>query len=312
MNLPFSVFTLCSILLSTAACAQRIPGNVRIDDTAVFPESITSSADGTLYIGSVKGNVYRAAPGSSIARPWIRHSPENGILTILGVLADAASNTLWLCSAPNFFGLERSEGVTSLMAFDLQSGAQKGRYEFPAPGGVCNDITIAADGTAFASDTGGGRILTLAPGASELAVFGSDPSLVGIDGLAFNGDGVLYVNNVRSNQIIRVERNAEGTMGALTQLTLSTELGGPDGIRLLSGNRFIQAEGTIGRVHLVDVEGDAATITVLDDTLVSAPGVTAVGGTAYVIESNIQYLLDPSLKGQEPEAFILKAIPIPE
>lgn len=311
MNLRLSLFTVCSVLLSTTACAQRIAGDVRIDDTAVFPESLTSATDGTLYIGSVKGIVYRAAPGSRIAREWIHHSPENGILAILGVLADDAHNTLWLCSAPNFFGPERSEGVTSLMAFDLQTAEQKGRYEFP-DGGVCNDITIAADGTAFASDTGGGRILTLAPGTSEMTVFGAAPLLVGIDGLAFNGDGVLYVNNVRSNQIIRAARNAEGTMGALTVLTLSTELGGPDGIRLLSGNRFIQAEGTIGRVHLVDVAGEAATITVLDDTLVSSPGVTAVGNTAYVIESNIQYLLDPALKGQEPEAFIIKAIPIPE
>jgi sugar lactone lactonase YvrE len=302
---------LCALLWSSAACAQRSPGDVRIDDTAVFPESITSSADGTLYIGSVKGNVYRAAPDSSTAQAWIRHSPENGILTILGVLADDAHATLWLCSAPNFFGPERSEGVTALHAYDLQSGEQKGRWDFPG-GGVCNDVTIAADGTAFASDTGGGRILTLAPGASEMNVYGADPSLVGIDGLAFSGDGVLIVNNVRSNQLIRVDQNPDGTMGKLTQLTLSTELGGPDGLRLVSGNRFIQAEGTVGRIHLADIDGDNATITVLDDTLESSPGVTVVGNTAYALESNIQYLLDPNLKGQEPEAFIVKAIALPE
>ncbi len=297
--------------MSCAAVAERDDGDIRIDDTAVFPESVTSSADGTVYVGSVAGNVYRAMPDSNVAHAWIRHSPENGILTILGVLADDAHNTLWLCSAPNFFGPERSEGVTALHAYDLQSGEQKGRYDFPG-GGVCNDVTIAADGTAFASDTGGGRILTLAPGASELTVFGTDPSLVGIDGLAFSGEDVLIVNNVRSNQLIRVDRNADGTMGALTQLTLDTELGGPDGLRLLSGNRFIQAEGTVGRIHLADVNGDAATITVLDDTLISSPGVTVVGNIAYAIESNIQYLLDPNLKGQEPEMFVLKAIALPE
>lgn len=297
--------------VSATAFAAREPGDIRIDDTAVFPESVTSSADGTIYVGSVKGNVYRALPDSSVARAWIRHSPENGILTILGVLADDAHNTLWLCSAPNFFGPERSEGVTALHAYDLQSGEQKGEWDFPG-GGTCNDITIAADGTAFASDTAGGRILTLAPGASELTVWGSDPALVGIDGLAFSGDGVLIVNNVRSNQLIRVERNADGTMGTLTPLNLDMELGGPDGLRLISGNRFIQAEGTIGRVHLVDIDGDNATITVLNDLLLSSPGVTAVGNMAYAIESNIQYLLDPNLKGQEPEMFVLEAITLPE
>jgi sugar lactone lactonase YvrE len=311
MSLRLAIFSLYATLFSALACAQRVPGDVRIDDTAVFPESVTSTSDGTLYTGSVKGNVYRAAPSSNTASVWIRHSQQNGILTILGVLADEASNTLWLCSAPNFFGPERSEGVSALMAFDLTSGTQKGRYDFPAPAGVCNDITVAADGTAFASDTGNGRIFMLAPGASELVLFGSDPALVGIDGLAFSGDGMLYVNNVRSNQLVRVARNSDGTMGALTILKLSTQLGGPDGLRLLDGNRFIQAEGTVGRVHIAEIEGIEATITVLDDSFVSSPGVTVVGNTAYVIESNIQYLTDPQLKGQQPEAFWLKAIALP-
>lgn len=296
--------------LAASALAEREPGDIRIDDTAVFPESVTSSADGTIYVGSVKGNVYRALPDSNVAHAWIRHSPENGILTILGVLADDAHDTLWLCSAPNFFGPERSEGVTALHAYDLQSGAQKGKWDFPG-GGTCNDITIASDGTAFASDTAGGRILTLAPGATELSIWGSDPALVGIDGLAFSDDGVLIVNNVRQNQMIRVDRNADGTMGALTQLALNLELGGPDGLRLISGNRFIQAEGTIGRVHLLDIAGDTATVTVLNELLESSPGVTVVGNMAYAIESNIQYLLDPNLKGQEPEMFILEAISLP-
>jgi sugar lactone lactonase YvrE len=310
MNRKIALGFLPLYALATAAFAAREPGDIRIDDTTVFPESVTSSADGTVYVGSVKGNVYRAMPDSSVAQAWIRHSPENGILTILGVLADDAHNTLWLCSAPNFFGPERSEGVTALHAYDLQSGEQKGKWDFPG-GGTCNDITIAADGTAFASDTAGGRILTLAPGATELTVWGADPALVGIDGLAFSGDGVLIVNNVRQNQLIRVDRNADGSMGALKVLTLDTELGGPDGLRLVSGNRFIQAEGTVGRVHFADIDGDNATITILNETLESSPGVTVVGNTAYAIESNIKYLLDPNLKGQEPEVFVLEAITLP-
>lgn len=310
MNVKTALAFLSLSALATSALAAREPGDIRIDDTAVFPESVTSSADGTIYVGSVKGNVYRALPDSSVAQAWIRHSPENGILTILGVLADDAHNTLWLCSAPNFFGPERSQGVTALHAYDLQSGEQKGKWDFPG-GGACNDITIDADGTAFASDTAGGRILTLAPGGTELTVWGADPALVGIDGLAFSGEGVLIVNNVRQNQLIRVDRNADSTMGALKVLTLNLELGGPDGLRLLGGNRFIQAEGTVGRVHLADIEGDSATITVLNETLESSPGVTAVGNMAYAIESNIKYLLDPNLKGQEPEMFVLKAITLP-
>jgi len=292
----------------SATAAAQLP-DIRIMDTQVFPESITSTADGTVYAGSVKGIVYKAMPGSAEALPWIEHSEANGILTILGVLADEKSQTLWLCSAPNFFGPERSEGVSSVMAFDLASGTQKGVYPFPE-GGVCNDVTVAEDGTVFAADTPNGRILALDPGSAALRVFGQSDLLRGIDGIAFSADWTLYANNVQTNGIYRVGVTADNTMGELTALTLSHELGGPDGMRLIDGNRFIQAEGTVGRLGIVTIEGDAATLTVLKEDLTSSPGATVVGNTAYVIESNIQYLLNPDLKGQEPEAFMLYAVPL--
>jgi len=300
----------CATSLAACAHAQSPLPDIRIMDTQVFPESLSAASNGTIYIGSVAGNVYKAAPGTAEAHAWIQHSPDNGILTILGVLADENSNTLWLCSAPNFFGPERSQGVSSVMAFDLASGAQKGSYPFP-DGGTCNDITLAEDGTVLATDTPGGRILALAPGASMLRVFGQSDLLRGIDGIAFSGDWTLYANNVQTQKIYRIAVNADDTMGALTELTLSHELGGPDGMRLIEGNRFIQAEGTIGRLSVVTIEGDSATLTVIDDALESSPGATMVGNTAYVLESNIQYLLNPDLRGQEPPAFMVLARPLP-
>lgn len=284
--------------------------DIRIDDTRVFPESITSTSDGTVISGSVKGYVYRTEPGGTIARPWIAHTPENGILTILGVLADEKTHTLWLCSVPNFFGPERSQGTSSLMAFDLDDGSQKGVYPFPAPGGACNDITIGADGSVFASDTPNGRILVLDPGKETLRVFGQSSVLRGIDGIAFSGDWTLYANNVQTNQIFRVGFNDFGGMGELTTLNLSHALGGPDGMRLIAGNRFIQAESGIGRLSIVTIDGNDATLDILSDTLQSSPGATVVGDTAYVIESNIQYLTDPDLRGQDPDAFMLPAFPL--
>jgi len=307
-----TIFCASVLLASAVASTQtRAAADIQIMDTEVFPESITSATDGTIYIGSVKGNVYRAAPGADQAHPWIRHSAANGILTILGVLADDARNTLWLCSVPNFFGPERSEGLTALKSFDLTSGELTGSWDFPAPGGVCNDITLAADGTAYASDTSNGRIFTLAPGAASLVEFGADPSLVGIDGLAFSADGTLYVNNVRTQEIIRVAVNANGGMGALTSLKLSHELGGPDGMRLIDGNRFIQAEGTIGRVGILEINGDSAQLTVLRDDLISSPGATVAGNTAFVLESNIGHLLNPELKDKEIPPFMVYAVPLP-
>jgi hypothetical protein len=303
------LFLTVSITSCTATNTRDTTQDIRIADTQVFPESITALSDGTVIAGSVKGIVYRSEPGGLVARPWIQHSAKNGILTILGVLADEKSDTLWLCSVPNFFGPERSEGVTSLMAFNLSDGTQRGNYYFPE-GGACNDIAVGADGSVFAADTPGGRILILEPGRDELRVFGQAAVLGGIDGIAFSEDWTLFANNVQTNQIFRVGFDESGDMGELSTLNLSHALGGPDGMRLIEGSRFIQAESGIGRLSVITIEGNDVVLDILADDLVSSPGATVVGNTAYVIESNIQYLFDPQLRGQEPPSFMLLAYPL--
>ena len=64
-------------LLSFVFCAVAHAGSkplpdVLIDDTNVYPESMSAAHDGTLYIGSMKGIIFRATPGSPKAEPWIR------------------------------------------------------------------------------------------------------------------------------------------------------------------------------------------------------------------------------------------------
>jgi sugar lactone lactonase YvrE len=293
-----------------AQAAQAALPDIRIDDTGVFPESITSAADGSIYVGSVKGIVYRAMPGEATAEPWIRPDSVNGILTIFGVLADEASDTLWLCSTPNAFGTERSQGPASLKAFGLGTGSFEASYPLPPPASVCNDIAVAADGSAYISDTRNGRIFKLAKGAGTLALYGADPALVGIEGLAFGADGNLYVNNVRSNKVFRVDTAANGTMTGLTSLSVSRDLAGPDGLRHIAGNRFLQAEDTGRRVEILTIAGNEATLDVLAKQTSPAPGATPVGDTAYVLQTDIRYLIDPALKGKDPGPFVIRAVPL--
>ena len=296
-------------LASVSSAADAAPrSDIRIDAAHVFPESLSSTADGTVYVGSIWGVIYRARPGSNTAEQWVQ--PE-GVLSILGVLADPAHGTLWICSTPNNFRNPPAAGTSALMALDLKTGKPKGLYPFPAPASACNDITIAKDGAAFASDTPNGRIFTLKRGAKDLELFAQDDRLKGIDGIVFSGDGVLYANIVTKGQMVRIDRDKDGKFSGVTQLQLSQPVAGPDGLRLISGHRFLQAEGNSGKITEVTIEGDKATIKVLKDGLVSPPGVTAVGKTAYAIEGKIGYLIDPKLKGQEPGQFLVHAIPIP-
>lgn len=302
-----TLWLMTSGLLAGDASARP---EILIDDKDVYPESITSTQAGDVITGSMKGIVFRAGPRDSVAKAWIRPTPENGLQAVFGVLADERSKTLWVCSVPNPFQPPVAGASTQLMSFDLKSGKRKGAYPFPGQRSVCNDMSVAADGSVYAADTSNGRILKLAQGAKSLDLWGEHESLKGIDGIAFSGDGTLYVNIVTRGALLRVGKQADGSMGALTELKVSATLGGPDGMRLIEGNRFLLAEGMAGRIDEVTIDGDTARVRVLKSGLNSSPGVTLVGKTAYAIEGKIGYLIDPKLKGQDPGAFKAIAIPL--
>jgi len=295
-----------------AGASAAAPADVRIDDVNVYPESLSSGPDGSLYIGSSKGIVFRAPPHAAMAEPWIQPTEANGILSLLGILADGRRSTLWVCSSPSPFRNPPAVGVSSLMAFDLKTGRQKGAWPFPAPASACNDITIGKDGTVYASDTPNGRIFVLKPRAKSLELFAEDAGLKSIDGIVFSGDGVLYANLVSRGKLIRIDRGKDGKFSGVTELKLSQPVAGPDGFRLISGHRFLLAEGNSGKIDEVEIKGDEATVTTLREGLVSPPGVTNVGRTAYAIEGKIVYLIDPKLKGQSPGPFFARAIPLEE
>ena len=288
-------------------------GDILIDGKGVHPESVTSDQQGALYTGSVPGTIYRAGPNDTTAVPFITPSAENGLRSVFGVLADDKQGRLWACSVANSFGprVPGPAAPSELVAFELKSGKLIGRWPFPAPGGTCNDIAIAKDGSAYASDTPGGRILRLAKGGSALQVVASDDRLKGIDGLAFGSDDALYINNVQRNELWRVNLPVAGKPPLLTLLKVSEKMGGPDGLRHIGNNRFLQAEGTSGRATLVTIKGDTATIQVLRDGLNSSPGITLIGNTVYVVEGKIQYLFNPELRGKDPGPFKAIAIPLP-
>ncbi len=306
-GLGYSIAAVLACLGGAAAAQSDIP----INGSRVFPESITSDAAGNIYTGSTGGTIYRAAAGAATAEPWVTPSAANGLTSLFGVFADDKRGLLWACNNPPFGGPPQPGAKSSLKAFDLKTGALKASYDLPGEGPfACNDIAIAADGTTFATETAGGRIFALAPGGSELTLFAKDAPLVGIDGIALAEDGTMYINNVRQHTMQRVNRNG-GAFAGLTTLTLSQPLNGPDGLRHVAGNRFLQAEGPGGRVAYIDVAGDNATVTPVKTGLESSPAVTRVGQVGYATEGKISYLFDPALRDKNPDPFIIRAFPLP-
>ena len=285
--------------------------NVTIDDTLVFPESLSAAADGSLYMGSWKGIVYRALHGQTKATPWIRPSAENGLLSVLGVMVDDRQGRIWVCSVPAPTREPPTPGTSSLMAFDLKTGAQQLNLPFPGPASVCNDITLAKNGAAYISDTPNGRIFRVARGSKQLELFAQDEQLKGIDGIVFSGDGTLYANSVTTNKLWRIAIGKDGQVGAITEIAPSQPLKGADGFRLISGNRFLLEENAAGHVDEVDIAGDRATVKVLKDGLLTPTSAVRVHDTIYAVDRKIDYVRKPALKGQDPGPFTVLALPLP-
>ena len=279
--------------LSIVAGAQERT-EVTISDNGVQAENLTSSQDGSVYFGSTaNGTIYKAAPGASRAEPWILAS-ATGLMNTFGLLADDATNTLWVCqNSTGGRGGAPVAGQTALRSFDLRTGAARGTFPFPTNGGVCNDMAVGADGTVYVTESFANRILRLRPGASAVDVWvPADEQLAGVDGVAVLADGAVYVNTFFAGRLLRIPVNADGSAGTMTPIETSLPLTRPDGLRSVGPRTMVQAEGQ-GRVTELTIDGNRAEVRVLGEGLTGATGVTVAGNTALVLVERARAVVVP-------------------
>ena len=288
-----------SLLAGACALYAADPATITIQSKNLFPESITSTADGAIIVGSYgTSTIWRIPAGENIGSQWIDASANKGAL--LGVLADEKSGRLLVCQA----------GVKT---FDLNTGAAKESLAIPTANPFCNDLAVRDDGAIFVTDTVGARIFMFAKGATTGVEVASDPLLAGADGLAFLSDpDKLYVNSVTTGKLLRLDLAKDGKATKITDLKLSRPLEGPDGMRPIDGKRLIIAEGS-GRTAMGIPNGDNAEITTLKEGGMEGgtPAVTVTKGMGWTAEGKLRQR-DAKNPDADKGPFRLFPVPLPK
>jgi hypothetical protein len=303
---------------ATAAHGQAgtaAPAELTIAGEKIYPESITAAADGRIFIGSIATRqIFMVRPGSAAALPWIAADNETS-LGVFGVFADDRSQTLWACFASYPGSHTFFKAASALAAYDLQSGKLKARYALPTSGAFCNDIAAGADGAIYATDSNNMEIDRLGRGDQALQVWagngGFGPKGGILDGISVIANRV-FVNTLTTNKIFAIPIGADGKAGAITAVTLSRRIEGPDGMRSFGANSLLLVEsGGAGRLARLTINGIAGDLTTLKEGFPEGPvSVAVVGTTAYVLEGQLNGLFGPAAPNPVSKPFRAIAVDV--
>ena len=257
--------------------------DILIADAKSQPESLTVAPGGILIVGSASAPfVYKVRPGATTVEKFVDATSEGPGTFFFGMLADAATSTLWTCQLTPVPGATPVKRHTALRGFDLSTGAQKLRWNLPGDNSTCNDFAIGPDQALYISDTANSRIYKLPAGASSANLFLEDRALYGIDGITFL-NGTLYVNNVFSNNLYRIPVDAAGKPGQPVDIWMDQPIKGPDGMRAANG-KLLLAENGSGKISVLTVNGDKASVTVIREGLNTPTAVEPAGDVIWIAE----------------------------
>jgi sugar lactone lactonase YvrE len=178
------------------------------------------------------------------------------------LFVDSVQEQLYAVSTNGFLGEAQKQRRNAVVRYDLKTGLLVNRYDAPDANQL-NDLTIAADGTIYATDSAGGTLFRKTPAEKTLTPFGAKGALPGANGITLGVDGKLYV--AISTGIAKIDLST----GAPTRLSQPDTVvtGGCDGLYWhggdLVGIQNVTNPGRVIRIALSDQGTRISGITVL-------------------------------------------------
>ncbi|WP_419254148.1 SMP-30/gluconolactonase/LRE family protein [Caulobacter sp. ErkDOM-YI] len=248
-------------------------------------------------------------------------APSDDIWGVFGIAIDAPRRILWALTAATL----QAKGVAAadldaiaLLRIDLDTGKILARYAPPADGTKrqLGDLTVGPDGAVYASNSLGGEVWRLEPGAKALDRLVSSPELGSPQGLALAADGKhllvadyssgLHVINLASGAVTPVATPPDVTLLGVDGLTRTgqTLIAVQNGV---APQRLLRLWPTPDGKRLTRVETLAASLPDLDE-----PTSGAIRGDDFVFVARSQWtdFGDDGLKTAAPGAARVMAIKV--
>jgi sugar lactone lactonase YvrE len=295
-----------------------------------FPEGVTVDADGNFYIGSMNlGLIHRAAPGAAASSAFIEPDAENGLVSVIGLLADDTNGVLYVCSSDAGNSEQAGDAQAAIKAFELADGTFIASYEWPeysgtpwtseVPNGVngfCNDMTLDAAGNLYATDSWYPRILRLPAAGTELEEWlvdtggtfpAADPwHLNGID--IDRSTNTLYAVENHPGALFSIPILNNGNAGAVTKIQTQRPVYMPDGLKVIGDGLLAMAEGQTSGMAVVEISGNEGFVRRISTGLDGVATFAMVGGSAWLVENQGDHFWGGD--GKETKPFRLLEIPL--
>lgn len=304
------------LLFSSSYATAQAP--LVLPDPAYGPEGISVDKAGALYVGSLtEGRLVRIDPATGRVVDFVP-SGAGGLVSVVGTHVSADDKVVYACSSDPGISALKGTARPALVAFERASGKLVARYDLPAGGKFCNDISELADGTILATDSFRPRIYALKPGARKLDIWFEDPFFDGdgfnLNGIAVDG-GRVYVVRYNKGTLHAIPVGSDGSAGAREDIALPRPLRAPDGLTRLSDGHFLVVEGgglkagARGDLTALKIEGGRALLSPIAQDLKVPTTVAVRGGTAFVVEGQLDHLFDPSAGPASPYRILRVALP---
>jgi sugar lactone lactonase YvrE len=287
-----------------AAGDAAIPDRIVAERGGFIPEGIEfDQANGRLLTGSLaEGSIFEVHNDGTLTT--VVTDPE--LVSSVGIEVDEPRNRLLVANSDSAVFQGQGNGQAKLGVYNLTTGQRLAMVDLGATLNAgadaaffCNDVTVADDGTIYATDTRQNVVYSVDSNYQPAVFYRFPPSEgLALNGLVHHADGYLLVADLGSGNIYKVPIDDPA---ATSQVMLAEPVPGVDGLVWMADGRLAAVSNSTSSVVALTSNDDWASAQAAGTARFEGQATTAaaVGDEVYVVQ--------PHFADQEPPV-ILRAV----